>query len=70
MLPLLALLLVAAGNRLGRADGAMERPQSSEQRVVPESRKCCLYIETSTVFTENGIGVLDIRARECLDGIL
>jgi len=74
MLSLLALLLVASGRftsgiGLRRADGAVQFSKF-EERVVAELGQGRVNIEAGTVLAEDGIGVLDVSRRECLDGIL
>jgi hypothetical protein len=75
MLSLLALLLSAGSSFTGsiglarRADGTIQFTQL-EERVFAELGKGRLDIEACAVLSEDSIGVLDVRAGECLDGIL
>jgi hypothetical protein len=75
MLSLLALLLSAGSSITGsiglarRADSTIQFTQL-EERVFAELGQGRLDIEACTVLSEDSIGVLDVRAGECLDGIL
>ena len=75
VLSLLALLLSAGSSFTGsiglarRADGTVQFTQL-EERVFAELGKGRLDIEACTVLSEDGIGMFDVSARECLDGIL
>jgi hypothetical protein len=75
MLPLLALLLSAGtrisdGMKLARGADATIQFSKLEERVLAELGKGRFNIEACAVLPEDRVGVLDVSARECLDGIL
>jgi hypothetical protein len=75
MLPLLALLLsagsrISGGMELARGADAAIQFSKLEERVLAELGKGRFNIEACAVLSEDRVGVLDVSARECLDGIL
>lgn len=74
MLALLALLLErlssSSADGSGRRDGALQAGHATEQRIITEPGESALHVEASAVLAEDGIGVLDVGARESLDRIL
>lgn len=78
MLSLLALLLVRRGTlSSGRSesarrggDSALEACQWTEERVLAELGQGGSDVESCTVFTEDGICVLDVSSRESLNRVL
>jgi hypothetical protein len=75
MLSLLALLLsagsgISGGMKLARGTDATIQFSKLEERVLAELGKGRFNIEACAVLSEDRVGVLDVSARECLDGIL